>query len=179
MVGTNGVGMKELAALWDRVNLTDLEDRINRLIGECFPEVERVSVSISDGSAVAKVRGVKRPVTLKSLGEGASRLFSLALAAANAHDGVLLIDEVEIGIHYTLQLELWRFLASLSKEFNVQIFATTHSEDAVNAFGIVLHEDPESDGQLVRLQSRRGVIQAVSFDTDELDHARESGSELR
>ena len=37
---------------------------------------------------------------LKSLGDGAVRLFGVALALANSQNGFLLIDEVENGIHH-------------------------------------------------------------------------------
>jgi AAA15 family ATPase/GTPase len=101
------------------------------------------------------------------------------MAAASASNGVLLIDEVEIGIHYSIQLELWRLLAQTAIEFNVQIFATTHSDDAVRAFGITANEKVEVDGQVIRLQGRDGTVEAVDFDEDELAHAREAGMEVR
>jgi AAA domain, putative AbiEii toxin, Type IV TA system len=100
---------------------------------------------------VAKVRGSDRSVALKSLGEGANRFFGLAMAAASASNGVLLIDEVEIGIHYSIQLELWRVLAQVARAFNVQILATTHSEDAVRempSLGVWLMPDNASEGMM-------------------------------
>jgi predicted ATPase len=127
----------------------------------------------------AKVRGSDRSVALKSLGEGANRFFGLAMAAASASNGVLLIDEVEIGIHYSIQLELWRVLAQVARAFNVQIFATTHSGDAVRAFGITAKETAGTDFHLLRLQSRGGTVEAVTFDEDELAYARETGMEVR
>jgi hypothetical protein len=141
-VATGGLTRIELASMWTGIAATDLEDRINRQIHDCFPEIERISI-VGTGPeplTVAKVRGSDRSVALGSLGEGANRFFGLAMAAASASNGVLLIDEVEIGIHYSVQLEQWRVLAQMAKEFNVQIFATTHSEDAVRAFGITAKE---------------------------------------
>lgn len=180
-VTTGGLNRGEQSALWAGIAATDWEDRINRQMHSCFPEIERVSlVSLGHAAvAVAKVRGAERAVALRSLGEGANRFFGLAMAAACASNGVLLIDEVEIGIHYSIQVELWRFLAQAALEFNVQIFATTHSEDAVRAFGIVAREKPEAEAQLIRLQTREGKVEAVSFEAEDLDYAREADLEIR
>jgi predicted ATPase len=180
-VATGGLTRDELASHWSGIAATALEDRINRQMHDCFPEIERISVVVvgREPATIAKVRGSDRSVALKSLGEGANRFFGLAMAAASASNGVLLIDEVEIGIHYSIQLELWRLLAQTAIEFNVQIFATTHSDDAVRAFGITANEKVEVDGQVIRLQGRDGTVEAVDFDEDELAHAREAGMEVR
>jgi predicted ATPase len=181
VVPTAGLTQPELAQYWSRIATTDFEDRINSQLQSCFPEIQRVSVvpAGAENATIARVRGTPRQVSLKSLGEGACRFFGLALAASSASGGVLLIDEVEIGIHYSVQLELWRFLGHMAREFRVQIFATTHSEDAVRAFGVVAAELPEADGQLIRLQSRSGAIEAVVFDSEDLACARETGHEVR
>jgi predicted ATPase len=92
---------------------------------------------------------------------------------------VLLIDEVEIGIHHAIQVDLWRFLAKMAIEFNVQIFATTHSEDAVRAFGVVERENREIGGNLIRLQTRGGKVEAVDFNSDDLAYARDADMEVR
>jgi hypothetical protein len=76
-------------------------------------------------------------------------------------------------------LELWRFLAQVAVEFNVQIFAATHSDDAIRAFGIMAKERPEVGARLIRLQSRQGDIEAVEFDEGEMAYAREAALEVR
>ena len=180
-VGTEGLNIEEMSALWSGIALTDLQDRIAQQLRSCFSEIEGVSI-IQRGvrpAAIVKVKGSDRPVALRSLGEGAHRFFCLAMAAASASNGILLIDEVEIGIHHSIQLELWRLLASMAADFNVQVFATTHNEDTVKAFGVVAEELPEGEGQLIRLQNRNGMIEAVNFDSSELAYIRTNGLEVR
>ena len=41
------------------------------------------------------------------MGEGMSRMFGIALALVNAKDGMLLIDEVDTGLHYSVLPDLW------------------------------------------------------------------------
>jgi hypothetical protein len=180
-IGTGGLTRHDITSLWGGIALTEMEDRINRCMRDSFPEIERISLipGDRDSNIAAKVRGSDRPVSLKSIGEGASRLFGLALAAGNARNGVLLIDEVEIGMHYSIQIAVWRLLVQMALEFQVQIFATTHSEDAIRGFSIATKENEAVDGRLIRLQSRGGEIEAVEFDEEELVGVRDSGREIR
>ena len=98
---------------------------------------------------------------------------------AKARNGVLLVDEVEIGLHYSIQVELWRLLVQMALEFRVQIFATTHSEDAILAFSIATKENEAVDGRLIRLQSRAGEIEAVEYDEGRLWDSRNAEMEIR
>jgi AAA15 family ATPase/GTPase len=49
-------------------------------------------------------------------------------------NNILLIDEIENGIHYANQPKVWETIFKLAEEFNVQIFATTHSKEMATAF---------------------------------------------
>ncbi len=59
-------------------------------------------------------------------------------------DSILLIDEIENGIHYTAHKEFWQHLFKLCKELNVQVFATTHSLEMIKAFNEVALEEGEA-----------------------------------
>ena len=178
-----------IAQFWDRVALTDEEtravDALNLVYGG---EVERVAMVGDDISgrntgrrAVVRLAGEDRPVPLKSLGDGAVRLFSVALALANSKDGFLLIDEVENGIHYSLQRDFWKMVMKAAHENNVQVFATTHSWDCVRGFAWAALETEEVDGALIRLQRQRksGRLRAVEYSENDLKFASEHGIEVR
>lgn len=51
------------------------------------------------------------------------------------------IDEIENGLHYTVQAEFWTYLFRLAQQFNVQIFATTHSIEMIRAFAAVAQKE--------------------------------------
>ena len=46
------------------------------------------------------------------MGEGLRRLLSLLLAIANLKDGIVLIDEIENGFHYSVHKKVWQAIAS-------------------------------------------------------------------
>ena len=95
-----------------------------------------------------------------------------------------MIDEFENGLHYSIQEEVWEKLFKLAKELDIQVFATTHSEDTVKAFCKVAVADKEVDGKLISLgrsakTSNKGQIQAVNFDENQLKRFIDSGMEVR
>ena len=136
-------------------------------------------LSHAERRAVVKLKGEERPVPLKSLGDGAVRLFSVALALANSKDGFLLIDEVENGIHYSLQFDFWKMVMKAAHENNVQVFATTHSWDCVRGFAWAASETEEVEGALIRLFNKGSKVKAVEYSERDLKIAAEQGIELR
>lgn len=183
----------DMARFWDRVALTDDESRAVDALNLIFTnKVERVAVVgdqgvqlslFNDGRrrAVVKIEMEERPVPLKSLGDGAVRLFSVALALANSRDGFLLIDEVENGIHYSLQYDFWKMVMKAAYENNVQVFATTHSWDCVRGFAWAALETEEVEGSLVRMYRHKtsGKVRAVEYSERDLKIAAEQGIEVR
>lgn len=80
---------------------------------------------------------------LSSYGEGIQRLFFISLMFASAENGVLLIDEFENAIHVELMPDFAIFINELSKEFNVQVFLTSHSKECIDSFVSTLGDNDE------------------------------------
>lgn len=71
---------------------------------------------------------------LSSFGDGMRRTFEIGLLFAGVRGGVLLIDEFENAIHPELLTAFTRVVQELAVEHNVQVFLTTHSKEALDAF---------------------------------------------
>jgi len=129
-VTTNRLFPRELARLWTNVVLTPGEERTINALRLIEPEIDRIAISESDGT-IAKVllRGAEGPVPLGTLGEGVSRILTLALHLARTQGGFLLIDEIENGLHWSVMPKVWRFLVETALAGDIQIFAATHSKD--------------------------------------------------
>ena len=106
-------------------------------------------------------------MNLRSFGDGLNRLFGIILSLVNAKDGLLLIDEFENGMHYSVQLDVWRAVFGLARRLDVQVVATSHSWDAVEAFQKAASEDPD-EGVLIRLSRKGEDILPTLFREDEL-----------
>jgi len=181
-LGPNSLTRIETTRLWDQVTLREGEDDVTHCLKLIAPEVERVNVVATgmnqERTPFVRVRGSSDPVPLRSLGDGMYRLFGLALAMVNTRDGWLLVDEIENGIHYSIQPRLWDFIVQLATRLNVQVFATTHSWDCITAFQKAAREH-DSDGMLIRLDWRNGSVRAVEFTESELAVATRESIEVR
>ena len=187
-LGPSLLSNMDLARFWDQVALTDDEARAVQALNLIFDDkVERVAVIGDDrGSrrpygrrAVAKIKGQDQPVSLKSLGDGATRLFGVTLALANSRDGFLVIDEAENGIHHSVQRDFWRMVLRTAHENHVQVLATTHSWDCAAGFAYAATDVAEVEGILVRLEREQGQIRAVEYSEDDLQIAAQQGIEVR
>lgn len=74
------------------------------------------------------------PLPLATYGDAITKVALYVLYIINRTNTTLLLDEVENGIHYTNQPKFWAWLFDLATEFDVQIFATTHSREMIEAY---------------------------------------------
>ena len=177
----------KLARFWDSVALTEKEDLSLEALHLTGDGIERVAV-IGDeepphrGRAgrrvVVKLQGHSRPVPLKSLGDGVTRLFAAGLALAHSRDGFLVVDEAENGIHYSVHHDFWRMVLRAAHQHNVQVLATTHSSDCVRGFARAAAEI-NAEGVYVRLERDGDQVRAVGYTEEELETVAEQGIEVR
>lgn len=182
LVGANGITAVEIGQLWDGIALTDLEEDVLESLRIISPEIERLSLisnpSDQERIPIAKTSSIHEPIPLRSLGEGMNRLFGVALALVNSRGGLLLLDEVESGLHYSVQPDVWRLVFKTAHRLNVQVFATTHSMDCIEAFQRAAEEN-EDEGVLIRLENENGLIVATEFDERRLGIATREEIEVR
>jgi hypothetical protein len=179
-----GLNLRRIGQLWDSVALTDLEDDVLSSLHLIAPEVQRINLIAAQGALpgripVVRLAGAASPVSLGSLGEGMNRLFGIALALVNAKGGLLLVDEIESGLHYSVQPDLWRLVFRMAHRLDVQVFATSHSWDCVASFQQAAQEDTHEQGQLIRLQKHGEAIDVTLFDEHELAIATREQIEVR
>lgn len=72
-------------------------------------------------------------VPIYAFGDGLRRILAIAFSIPRARNGLLLIDEIETAIHASLLNETFAWLVDSCKTMNVQLFATTHSLEALDA----------------------------------------------
>jgi AAA15 family ATPase/GTPase len=95
---------------------------------------------------------------------------------------ILLIDEIENGIHHTSQREFWRVLFRLAVELDTQIFATTHSLEMLQAFADVgLEQNQECSSAYFELARKLKTNQIIGsrLDLETLSYAIEHQEGVR
>ena len=86
---------------------------------------------------------------LAAFGEGVRRVFEIGLLFAGVRGGVLLVDEFENPIHTELLVEFTRLVQDLAVELDVQVFLSTHSKEAIDAFVLNGHRTEDVVGYAI------------------------------
>lgn len=126
------------------------------------------------------IQGLAEPIPLTVMGEGANRIVNVVLAIASAKGGFVAIDEAENGFHYSVLEDVWKAIGAAARQFDVQIFATTHSFECIAAAHKAFSQSEEYDFRLLRLErDPSGEIFAVTYDQELLEGTLESNFEIR
>jgi ABC-type branched-subunit amino acid transport system ATPase component len=183
LITTEGLTRNEITSMFERVVLTPNEESVVRALRTIEPGIERIaSVGTHTRQSTPELRGglammvAGQRIHIGSMGDGIWRLLGIALALVQARGGVLLVDEIDTGLHYSVLVDMWRLVLATARNLDVQVFATTHSRDCYEALAAVTEPD-RSEISLQRIE--RGKTEAVAFSEAELQQAAERGLEVR
>lgn len=183
-ISSNGLSNNKLLEFWDEAELRQSVDKILSAMRILSPEILRISFVGNPPGSNNRIPSIifddiQRPIPLRSFGEGMSKIFGIALSLVNCERGMLFIDEVENGLHYSVLPDVWKLIFKIARDLNVQVFATTHSWDCIEAFTQAAIEDKESEGMLIRLENKNDKIKATTFSEKELEAVTRRNIEVR
>ena len=141
------------------------------------PKLQSIEDSFASGTPMIWGDiGLSELVPLPAMGEGMTQLARLVLAIATVPNGVVLVDELENGIHHSVLPDVWRAIDEAAKQFHTQIFATTHSFECIEA----AHQALGPDGfRLHRLEARNAENRCVTFKPNGISAALRHNLEVR
>ena len=173
MAAVHREDLQTIASRLGKLQLLGEEDKLLEFIRPLEPRLRGlVPITIRNTPVIhAYIEGANRPMPVQLLGEGLNRMLVLALSMSEATDGLLLVDEIENGLHHSVQEEVFSMLLNLAKSFDVQIFATTHSDECIRAAHRAHAGQSLQDFAYYRLDRINGEVKAVGFDREMLETA--------
>jgi predicted ATPase len=123
--------------------------------------------------------GLPRMLSLAQMGDGLGGFLSLLLAISNAPGGVVLIDEIDSGLHYSILTNVWKTIADVARRYNTQVIATTHNWECIKAAHEAFITSDIYDFSYHRLEKINGSIEAITIGKDSLQTMLDSGWEIR
>ncbi|MBI5787731.1 MAG: AAA family ATPase [Candidatus Schekmanbacteria bacterium] len=157
------------------------EEKLVDILKPIEPRLTRLAVITQGGIGIIHGDiGKQQLIPLPLMGGGMNRFLSLTLVLLENQGGVILIDEIDTGLHYEGLVNLWKTVLILAKEYNVQVFATTHSIECIRAAHQVFSETPDYDFTLHRMDiNAEGKISSVYINQEALNTAIEMHMEIR
>lgn len=132
-----------------------------------------------------KYQDIDEMLPLTMCGEGLKKFFNIIVTVANGKNNILLIDEIDNGVHFSAYDLLWKSLLELADKNRIQLFITTHSAEVVASLDTVLHNIETS----VALKDEVAVftiastakegMQSYRYDADDIRNAIRNHIELR
>ena len=141
------------------------------------PRLQSVEDSLASGEPMIMGDvGLSELIPLAVMGEGMTRLARLVLAISSSPGGVVLVDEVENGLHYSVVPKVWEVIGAAAAQFGVQVFATTHSLECIRA----AHDSLDSEAfRYYRLQVYDSEVRCVTYEPEVMDASIRHNFEVR
>ena len=180
-VPTHGmVGSVELANRFSDLSAIGRREEFVRFISREYPWILDLRVEAIAGapSIFAEVKGVGM-MPLPSVSSGINRAVGYLLCMAARPQSVVLIDEIEVGTHYSHHKAIWSGIMSFMRQYDSQLFITTHSKECLEALASAAHNDSH-DIALWRVEAtKRGDPYIRQFSGEDLIAGVEYGQEVR
>ena len=140
------------------------------------------AVEILNYMPYVEMEGIDQLLSVNMMGDGLRRYLNIVAAAANPQNNIILIDEIDNGLHYSAYKKLWEAIFALATETNKQIFVTTHSKETLYRLNEMLEENPDYQ-QSFRLYTIADTLkqghQAYKYTFEGLQGACENDVEMR
>jgi hypothetical protein len=180
VVSTHPTDPNRDAIDYNRVIVQRKKKQVVELLKKIDPRLAEVeALNLGSGPLLYADVGLSEMIPVSQLGQGFSRLLDVYSKIITSEFNVLLIDEIENGLHHSVLVTIWRGLLNAAKEMDVQVFATSHSYECIRAAHEAFAERPDYDLALHRLDEVNGVIKATTYDKETLETSLESNFEIR
>lgn len=136
------------------------EHVIVEILKQIDPKIKSISVL---KSGVNVDIGLSRLVPINMLGDGIRKMLAIITSLYGCKGGVIFIDEIDNGLHFSSLSSLWKAIIKTSELLNVQVFATTHNIESLQSLNKVLYHDYVKSREKIMCYSLRHMV------TDELN----------
>lgn len=133
----------------------------------------------TDGEMLVDVGFAKR-IPVNMMGDGARKIVSLLTAIYSCRDGVLLVDEISNGFHYSVMDNLWNVLIDVAIKNNTQLFITTHDIDSIKGLrNAAFDKYNDIVATFKLLKTSEDELKAYHYSLESLDYSINQKIEVR
>jgi hypothetical protein len=146
------------------------------------PAITGLEILAPTGGSAAlfvRLRSSQTALPIGMLGEGAQRMIDLAVSISAPNVEYFFVDEIENGVHHSVVESIWSWLAKITAKRGVQMFATTHSEECIQAAARAFNALGDDGLRVIRLDPFEHETRAVVYDRKLVQVAADAGIEIR
>jgi AAA15 family ATPase/GTPase len=178
--------VQESLELFNRIVLTPEEDLVYQALRIIEPNIQRIAPIGNElknnntrSGFFVRLSDTQERIPIGSMGDGIWRILGLTLSLVSAKDGILLVDEIDTGLHYTALENMWRLIWETSKKLNIQVFATTHNSDCWKALEALTNREDVEEEDISIQRIEKDSPRSVAYNKEEIATAVEREIEVR
>jgi ABC-type lipoprotein export system ATPase subunit len=177
---TQIVGSVENASRFSELSKANQHRRFVKTFTKEYPWIKDLNVEVHAGSPTlfATLLDSKRKIPVANVSTGINRVISFMLAVAVRPRSIVLIDEIENGVYYTHFEAAWITLLSLARQYETQLFISTHSRECLEALAVAAGNHT-SDIAIWRTERAGEEYKVIRFDGETFKAGIEYGQEVR
>ena len=180
---TTTIDQETLSKKIESIKVNKEEEGLLQIIRDVDSRIDAIQLG-GNNQIYLDYEGFQTLVPLNLMGEGVQRLLDVISAFANAEGGVVLIDEIDNGLHYSALRILWKGILQAAREYDVQVFATTHSAEALRHLTWVLDDEEYKDyrddvSAYTLIRAKDDTVRSYRYNYEQLDFAMEHDIEVR
>ncbi len=172
--------------LFTQTSIAGFKPEVIKLLQLFDPDIEDIEILTFSGITLREIPILHithkqlGTIPLSNFGDGIRRLIFIALNLIKVKGGILFIDEIETAIHTDALQNSFLWLVRWCQEMNIQLFATTHSLEAVDSLLSATKSISTHDLVLYRLEKEDNKSFVVRLDQERLQRIRNNlGLEVR
>lgn len=160
----------------------------NKQKDSLLSSLQTLEPSISDiaviGNDIMVDVAINKLLPINILGDGIRKILSIILNINACKGGMLLIDEVDNGFHFTSMSSLWQTILSTASACDTQIFVTTHNIDSLKSLSNVLNKQANSQmrqeiSAYKLIKKDNAELVALRYGYEEFIHMMSNDIEIR
>jgi AAA15 family ATPase/GTPase len=172
----NGITDVQLESLYAILQEQNKEELLNQYIQEFDSSIKQFKFIRS----TPKLEVNDKYIHLSNFGDGLKTYIFIICSLFVSKNGQLFIDEIENGIHYIKLDRLWEIILTISKEQNVQVFATTHSKECIESYARVAKKLEDEEIGFIELgRNKESEIKAMVYPYEWILDEIEQNHEVR
>lgn len=175
------IGRNEIS-LYSRLKQTGREAELLEVLHEIDASAVGIEVLALTGTDAELFVRFERGIPLLPLammGDGFQRCFEIGVAAAAHERPSLFVDEIDNGLHHSVLEPVWSWIAKISAHRDLQLFATTHSEECIAAACRAFNALNDDGLRVIRLDRRDDTTVATIYDRAMVEAATRMDVEVR
>ena len=157
--GSSKANKKKYETMYSQITESELEDKLDSYLKYFDSSIEKFRIMYSQ--PYCKKNG--EFYNLNEFGDGLGKFIYFIMLLLSKKNTIIFIDEIENGIHYTNLDKLWEIILTISKQQNVQVFATTHSKECIESYARVVKELEDKEIAFIELCKREENIKAFIY----------------